>query len=146
MPEDQVSTPSISTSAPTVEMARAELARAAVAAFGEAKADELLRVFEVSIVEAANAIVDAQYERLVRRIADLVRGDVRVGEGVDPLLEIEQVVQESPGGEVLRVWSEAMDLSIGPLHADRLDGGDIQWGCEQALLQDVADVLARGWD
>lgn len=130
----------------TVEMARAEIARAAVAAFGEAEADELLRVFEASIVEAANRIIDERYERLVRRIAELVRGDVRVGEGVDPLLEVEGAIQESEGGEVSRLYQEALATSIGPLHADRLDDGDIQWGCEQALLRDIADVLAGGWD
>lgn len=127
-------------------MARAELARAAVAAYGQERAAQLLRALENAIVETAHRIIDERYETLVRAIAERIRPGIRTVEGVDPLIEVERALEDVRDDDLFRDWRAAVTLSIGPLHVDRSDDGSIDYEFEQAVMRDIADVLAGGWD
>ena len=113
-------------------MALYELRRAANAAFGADGGDRLMRVLEVHVVAAAQALVGARYRTFVQALADAMpQGTPDVN---DWLGELEDEA-------LLRTRIAAVELAVGPILGGRLDDGFFDYEAQAILASDIEDAI-----
>ena len=128
----------MSTQALSVDLARSELRRATVAAFGEEAAERLLRTFESDVVATANAITSARYQALVGALAKALppgTDDVHAWLDGDDLDE-----------RLLRARVEAVELALGPILSGREGDGSLDFDALAVLAEDVESAASNDRD